>query len=91
MVIAAIRRNRHETVTADVGERRTAALARFADLELVRVVARDDTVAADTHGDGAAPGTSVHRPAADREVKLRVVHAERHFFGVFHLIQATKV
>jgi lipoprotein signal peptidase len=76
MVIAAIRRNRHETVTADVGQRRTAALARFADLELVRVVARDDALAADTRVDEAAPGTSVHRPAADREVKLRVVHAD---------------
>ena len=76
MVIAAIRRNRHETVTADVGERRTAALARFADLELVRVVARDDGLAADTQLDQAAPGTSVPRPAADREVKLRVVHAD---------------
>jgi lipoprotein signal peptidase len=76
MVIAAIRRNRHETVSADVGERRTAALARFADLELVRVVARDDALAADTHVDEPVPGTSVRRPAADREVKLRVVHAD---------------
>jgi lipoprotein signal peptidase len=80
MVIAAIRRNRHETVTADVGQRRTASLARFADLELVRVVARDDALAldtrADTRVDEAAPGTSVPRPAADREVKLRVVHAD---------------
>ena len=77
MVIAAIRRNRHETVTVDVGQRRTAALARFADLELVRVVARDDALAADTQlADKAAPGTSVHRPDGDREVKLRVVHAD---------------
>ncbi len=77
MVIAAIRRNRHETMTADVDERRTAALARFADLELVRVVARDDAVAADIHVvDEAAPGASIRRPAADREVTLRVVQAD---------------
>src|SRR4051794_20701252 len=76
MVIAAIRRNRQDVVTADVGERRTAALARFADLELVRVVARDDVLVADTHADEATPGASVHRPDSDREVKLRVIHAD---------------
>jgi len=72
MVIAAMRRNRHQTVTDDIGQRRTAALARFADLEVVRAAARDDALTTDA----TAPGKSVPRPDVEREVKLRVVHAD---------------
>jgi lipoprotein signal peptidase len=76
MVIAAIRRTRNASPTADVGEGRNAALVRFADLELVRVVARADGVAADTSAGDTAP--VVDHPAAnmDREVHLRVIHAD---------------
>ena len=75
MVIAAIRRNR-EMEPVELGERRNAALARFADLELVRVVPRDDAVAADASAGNHAPAADAPPPIADREVQLRVIHAD---------------
>ena len=72
MVIAAIRRNTHR-VAADHAMERGTALNRLADLEVVRVVARDGGAASD--GD-ARDGTERRRPVADRPVNLRVIHAD---------------
>lgn len=74
IVIAAIRRNR-DAVPADLSGRRTAALARFADLELVRVVARDDDRSSDV-GEDTGAGVDRTRPTFDREVQLRIIHAD---------------
>lgn len=75
MVVAAIRRTR-EVPDADLAVQRGVVLTRLADLELVRVVARDaDLPAADDRPGGArAPGVGVREP--DRPVHLRVVHAD---------------
>jgi lipoprotein signal peptidase len=75
MVVAAIRRSRREAVQ-DATLYRDAALTRFADLELVRVVAREGVDAdAPTADVGSSPGTT--RPASDRQVHLHVIHADR--------------
>lgn len=74
MVIAAIRRSR-VTTAIDVGDRRTAMLARLADVELVRVVARENIPSEDATVDGGPPRDRP-KPVADREVHLRVVHAD---------------
>ena len=71
MVIAAIRRNQ-EAQVADVGRQRTTAMSRLADLEVVRVVARDGA----TPETDATPAPGPTRPVVDRQVHLRVVHAE---------------
>ena len=71
-VIAAIRRNRESEVVAR-GEQRTTAMSRLADVEVMRVVARDDT--AGETDETPAPGN--RRPASDRQVNLRVIHADR--------------
>lgn len=72
MVIAAIRRNRTETASERVMER-GAALTRLTDLEVVRLVARDgvsdDSASTDI-------GSDRKRPVADRQVNLRVIHAD---------------
>jgi lipoprotein signal peptidase len=74
MVIAAIRRNR-EAPTGDVTVERSAALTRLADLEVVRVVARDGVEEqAPTVGEREPTGKT--RPASDRQVQLRVIHAD---------------
>ena len=73
MVIAAIRRNRQESAR-DVAFEQEAALARVADLELVRVAARDGVESEVATADGSAAVPS--RPAADRQVHLRVIHAD---------------
>ena len=71
MVIAAIRRNRESEVIAR-GEQRTTAMSRLADVEVIRVVARDDT--AGETDETPVPGR--RRPASDRQVNLRVIHAD---------------
>jgi signal peptidase II len=72
IVIAAIRRSREERVVEDA-QQRTTAMSRLADLEVMRVVSRDDAPVADAEAK-PAPGPS--RPAADRQVHLRVLHAD---------------
>jgi len=73
MVIAAIRRNRQEAAQ-DAMLQRDTALTRLADLELVRVVAREGVEANAPAADIRSGGTT--RPASDREVHLRVIHAD---------------
>ena len=72
MVIAAIRRNRTANETTQSIERGTA-LNRLTDLEVVRVVARDG-VSDDTKPSDA--GADRPRPVVDRQVNLRVIHAD---------------
>ena len=72
MVIAAIRRNKRDAVLDHALERGTS-LNRLADLEIVRVVARDGVSVEETDG---AIGTDRPRPAADRQINLRVIHAD---------------
>lgn len=71
MVIAAIRRNR-EAQVVEQGKQRTTAINRLADVEVLRVVARDDAAVADD----AIPPSTKDRPTADRQVHLRVIHAD---------------
>ena len=73
MVIAAIRQNRREAVQ-DAALHRDAALTRLADLEVVRVVAREGVDADAPAADAGSAGTT--RPASDRQVHLRVIHAD---------------
>jgi len=73
LVIAAIRRNRESTAAVALGEQRTAAITRLTDLEVVRAVARDDEKPASEVGDHAP---SAPRPGADRQVHLRIIHAD---------------
>ena len=72
MVIAAIRRNKREA-TLDRAVERGAVLDRLADLEVIRVVARDGAPAVDQKPES---GTERSRPVADRQVNLRVIHAD---------------
>jgi signal peptidase II len=72
MVIAAIRRNRAAQVL-EVGDQRTVAKSRLADVEVARVVARDDATVAERE---VEPAPSTRRPAVDRQVNLRVIHAD---------------
>jgi lipoprotein signal peptidase len=74
MVVAAIRRAR-VTTPLEIGERRTASLARLADMELVRVVARETVGPEATRTDEPA-ARNRPQPVADREVHLRVIHAD---------------
>ena len=76
MVIAAIRRTRLEGVE-ETGRQRTAALTRLADLEVVRVVAREGGKRADVAAGESAGAAVGPRPVADREVELRIIHADR--------------
>src|SRR5689334_1206831 len=73
MVIAAIRRNR-VSVVVQTGEQRTTAMTRLADLEVVRAVAREPGTTSDATEADRAPGAP--RPAGDREIHLRIVHAD---------------
>jgi len=69
-----MRRNRDAESRALDAERELV-LTRFADLELVRAVAREDgATAADVATAGASGGAA--RSAPDREVQLRVIHAD---------------
>lgn len=72
MVIAAIRRTKRGVV-ADVSLERGLALGRLADLEVVRVVARDGLSADEVSVDAE---TERARPVGDRQVHLRVIHAD---------------
>jgi lipoprotein signal peptidase len=71
-VIAAIRRNRTE-VTVDLSKQREAALARLADVEVARLVAREDGMA--TSGE-SVPGSTGSRPLSDRQVQLKIIYAD---------------
>jgi len=73
-VISAIRARR-ETTSRPPAFDRNAVLTRFADLEVVRAVAREHGVAA-SEGDGAAPAGGAVRQGTDRPVQLRVIHAD---------------
>ena len=75
IVIAAIRRNRQESVIVRHADR-DVALTRLADLEVPRVVAQDgvgsgDDASREHVGDAKAP-----LPVADRQVNLSVIHAD---------------
>lgn len=73
LVIAAIRRSRDRGAT-DVSLERSVVLSRLADLELVRVVAREGGAANEaTKRDAPKPNS---RPVSDKPVQLRVVHAD---------------
>ena len=72
MVIAAIRRNR-EARLVDIGQQRTTAMSRLADLEVVRVVAREGVTATDGE---MPPAPAPSRTVADRQVHLRVIQAD---------------
>jgi len=73
MVVAAMRRGRPETASAATAEREVV-LTRFADLELVRTLARDDEPK--TANETTAGNAGVTRRPSDREVELRVIHAD---------------
>lgn len=74
MVIAAMRRNR-EAESRALDAERELVLTRFADLELVRTVARDDGATASDVAAASASGGAA-RAEPDREVQLRVIHAD---------------
>ena len=70
-VVSAIRRNR-ELAVVEIGRQRDTALTRLAEVEVQRVVAQDGV-------DAPEPTRAVERtprPAADREVSLRIIHAD---------------
>jgi signal peptidase II len=70
-VVSAIRRNR-ESAVVEIGKQRDTALTRLADVEVPQMVAHE--------GAGSTPPTSAPprapRPVADREINLRIIHAE---------------
>ena len=76
MVIVAIRRNR-EVAATEMKTLRDTAITRLTDLEIVRVVAREDGL-----GDAVSeraptpPRSDKSRPVADRQVNLRIIHAD---------------
>jgi len=70
-VISAIRRNR-ETTVVEIGKQRDTALTRLADVELQRAVAQEGPGATES----ASTPPRAPRPAADREVSLRIIHAD---------------
>jgi lipoprotein signal peptidase len=70
-VIAAIRRSRDAQVI-EQGKQRTTAMSRLADVEVLRVVARDNAPADES--DVSPPAKN--RQPADRQVHLRVLHAD---------------
>jgi lipoprotein signal peptidase len=67
-VVSAIRRNR-ETAVVEIGKQRDTALTRLADVEVQRVVAQEGLGASEPTSALRAP-----RPAAEREVSLRIIH-----------------
>lgn len=71
LVVSEIRRKR-EVANADLVVARTSALTRLHDLELVRVVASN----ADAPVQNADVAAERQRPASDRQVELRVIHAD---------------
>ena len=71
-VIAAIRRNR-ETAVVEIGKQRDTALTRLADVEVQRIVAHEGLgTTVPTTGTARAP-----QQATDRDVSLRIIHADR--------------
>ena len=70
-VIAAIRQNR-ETAVVEIGKQRDTALTRLADVEMQRVVAQEGLGATEPT---SGPARAV-RPSVDREVSLRIIHAD---------------
>jgi len=70
-VVAAIRQNR-ETDAVEMGKQRDTALIRLADIEATRVVAKEERPTAIA----STPKSRAVRPAADREVGLRIIHAD---------------
>ena len=71
-VIVAMRRNR-ETAVAEMGRQRETALTRLADVEVPVMVARDGVPASESETPSAPRGP---RPAADRQVDLRLIRAD---------------
>ena len=69
-VVSAIRRNR-ETAVVEIGKQRDTALTRLADVEVQRVVAQEALGATEPTSAQSAP-----RPVAEREVSLRIIHAD---------------
>jgi len=70
-VVSAIRRTR-ESAVVEIDTQRNTALSRLADVEVPQVVAREGV--ASTEPTKVADRTP--RPAADREVSLRIIHAD---------------
>ncbi len=70
-VVSAIRRNR-EAAVVDIGKQRDTALTRLADVEVQQVVAQDSVRSTEPV---SVPRRSP-RPVADREVNLRIIHAD---------------
>ncbi len=71
-VVAAIRQDR-ETAGIEATKQRDTALIRLADIEVQRVVAREDVGATEPAG---APMPRAARPAVDREVSLRIIQGD---------------
>jgi lipoprotein signal peptidase len=71
-VVRAIRQNR-ETAVIQMGKQRDTALTRLVDVEVPRVVAREEVGATEP---ASAPPPRAPRPAADREASLRIIHAD---------------
>ncbi|HUQ83714.1 MAG TPA: signal peptidase II [Gemmatimonadaceae bacterium] len=72
MVIAAIRQSRQQPAVTDESSASAMPLKRLADLELVRVVARDGSETTQPVDGGSSPT----RPGADRQVHLQIIHAD---------------
>ena len=70
-VVSAIRQNR-ESAVVGIGKHRDTALTRLVDRQVQWVVAQEGV--GSTEATSAAPQSP--RPAADREVNLRIVHAD---------------
>ena len=75
MVIAAIRQNRLDAVTARHAHR-DAALTRLADLEVLRVVARDRVESDDDASGEHVADSDTRRRVVDRQVNLSVIHVD---------------
>lgn len=75
-VIQAIRSRRDTVRRAPVFDR-SAVLTRLADLEVPRIVTREDGLAA-RESEGVAPAGAAGMPATDRPVQLRVIHSDGH-------------
>jgi len=70
-VVSAIRHNRERSIV-EIGKQRDTALTRLADVEVQRVVAHERPGSVESTG--TPPGA--RRPAPDREVALRIIHAD---------------
>jgi lipoprotein signal peptidase len=70
-VVSAIRRNR-ESAIVELGKQRDTALNRLADIEVPRAVAQEGVGSTEA----TSPAPRAPRPVADREVSLRIIHAD---------------